>query len=210
MSSTDEKAKVLKARRREEGSGGGCLGKILFVLLLLAALGAGGYYLWQSNPGTVANLTERVLSTVDSKNAKEVRLYFADPQWTRLVVQKVTVPLDPDKALRITKLVELLARGPSGDAGPVLPRSAKVRQAYLGPNGLAVLDLEPNPEELGAGGTAAELLTVFALVHTITDNVEGIRNVRLLVGGKEVETLAGQVSIIEPLGPRPDLLGRAK
>lgn len=208
MSSEDTKSKVLKARRREEGSRSRVL-PVILILLFVGLLGAGGYYVFTfvRNGEAVEKLKEKVFSTAQEKNTREVNLYFADSQLTRLVAQKATVPGDTDKTVRIEKLIGLLSRGPEGNAGPVLPKGIKVRQVYLGANGIAIIDFEPDFEELKSSGAGAELLTVFALVQTITENVEGIKAVRLLVGGKSQDTLAGNVSISDPLVPRADLTG---
>jgi len=206
---TDPKAQVLKARGREEKKSS-WLGKTFLVLVVLAGLGGAGYWYLYVSPDSMLRLTEKVLSTVDAASGNSVNLYFADVQWTKLVPEKVSMANEPDKGKKITRLVELLARGPSGEAGAVLPRSARVRQVYLGAGGLVIVDLDPGLDELKGQGPGAEMLSVFAIVHTVTENVEGVRSVRLLVGGKEVETLAGNVSINEPLRPRMELLGKPK
>lgn len=202
----DPKTQVLKARAREPEKKG-CLGKVLLFLFLLACASGAGYWYFYAAPGSMEMLTDKMLSRVDPVKGSEVTLYFADPQWTRLVPEKATMANEPDKGRKITRLVELLARGPTGEAGPVLPRTAKARQVFLGRDGLAIIDLDAGFEELRGQGVAAELLTVFAIVHTVTQNVDGISSVRLLAGGREIETLAGNVSINEPLRPRPDLVG---
>jgi hypothetical protein len=51
------------------------------------------------------------------------------------------------------------------------------------------------------GGSADELLTVYAIVDSLTANVPQIRRVGLLVGGRERDTLAGHVDIRRPLPP---------
>lgn len=206
MASEDSKSKILKARRREEESKSR-LAPLFFFFLFLVLLAAGGYYafMFVGAPDAVEKFKESVFPVAQEKNSREVNLYFADSQLTRLVAQKATVPGDTDKTVRIAKLIGLLARGPIGNAGPVLPKGIKVRQVYLGPNQTAIIDFEPGFEELKSAGAAAELLTVFAIVQTITENVEGIKAVRLLVGGKSQDTLAGNVLISEPLVPRPDL-----
>lgn len=211
--SGDEKAKILNKRRREESGSSGCL-LVAVALVFILGAGAGAYYFFPKLPFNLRSMTdqitERVMTTVDSKNSREVTLFFADPQWTRLTVVKETMGFEPDKAKRIAKLVELLARGPSGQFGAVLPRATRVKQVFFAPNGVVVVDFEPGFEELKNVGAASEMLTVFALVHTIAENVEGVNAVRILVGGKEQETLAGQVSIIDPVAPRNDLLGNVK
>lgn len=207
--SVDPKTQVLKARAREPEKSG-CLGKILVFLFLLALAGGGGYWYLFGLGNPVELFNDKVLSKAETVRGSEVTLYFADPQWTRLIPEKAAMANEPDKGKRIARLVELLARGPSGDAGPVLPRGAKARQVYLGRDGVAIIDLDAGLDELKGQGVAAELLTVFAIVHTVAENVEGITSVRLIAGGRELETLAGNVSINEPLRPRPDLVGAAR
>jgi hypothetical protein len=136
---------------------------------------------------------------------REVSLYFSDPRWTRLVTETRRFKVGGDATEMIGALVEALAEGPRGDGAPVLPKGARLRGAYLGREGLAVIDFEPELEAFSPGGAAGELLTVFALVHTISENVPGIRSVQILVGGRERETLAGHVKISEPLGRHPQL-----
>lgn len=207
--SVDPKTQVLKARAREPEKKG-CFGKILAFIFLMAMAGGGGYWYLMGMGNPLDLVSEKVLSKVETVKGSEVTIYFADPQWTRLIPEKAAMANEPDKGKKIARLVELLARGPSGDAGPVLPKGAKARQVYLGRDGVAIIDLDAGFEELRGQGVAAELLTVFAIVHTVTENVEGISSVRLIAGGQEVETLAGNVSINEPLRPRPDLVGVAR
>jgi hypothetical protein len=123
----------------------------------------------------------------------------------RLVTETRRFKVGGDATEMIGALVEALAEGPRGDGAPVLPKGARLRGAYLGREGLAVIDFEPELEAFSPGGAAGELLTVFALVHTISENVPGIRSVQILVGGRERETLAGHVKISEPLGRHPQL-----
>jgi spore germination protein GerM len=137
--------------------------------------------------------------------SREVTLYFGDPRWTRLVAENRKLQTRGDAAETIQALVQALAEGPRGEGAPVLPRGARLRGAYLGRDGLAVIDFEPDLAAFAPGGAGGELLTVFALVHTISENVNGIRSVQILVGGEERETLAGHVKISEPLGRHAEL-----
>lgn len=144
-----------------------------------------------------------------ASGAPEVTLYFADPRWTRLVPEQRALRLPGDGAARIRGLVEALAEGPKQAGAPVLPKTAKLRGTYLGRNGLAVVDFEPEIAEVASGGASGELLTVYALVHTITKNLPEVQTVQLLVAGQERESLAGHVKISEPLRPEPELITSA-
>jgi hypothetical protein len=139
--------------------------------------------------------------------APEATLYFADPRWTKLVAEARRLQLPAEGAGRIRALVAALADGPREAGAPILPQGAKLRGAYLGPGGLAAVDLEAEAVAEGAGGTSGELLLVYALVHTVVENVPGVQGVQILVDGQERETLAGHVKISGVLRPEPELLG---
>lgn len=202
----ETRASVIKSRaKKSRWEGLWRFLRFILIVAALAGLGYASYHFYMKSEGAVARLKDTVLSKVDAVKTNEVKLYFADPQWTMLMVEKSALAAGMDRPGKIAKLIELLSRGPAGKAGAVLPRGAKLRRVYMGADGLAIIDFEPMGEEWRSFGTAYELLSVFAVVHTIVENVEGVNSVRILVGGKEQETFAGRVSISEPLVPRPDL-----
>ena len=49
------------------------------------------------------------------------------------------------------------------------------------------------------GGTTNEMLTVYALVNTLTSNLPAITGVQLLIDGKEIDTLAGHLDLRRPI-----------
>ncbi len=180
---------------------------LVLVLLALAGLGAAAVLWWQGRlPGGFPPSLE--LPGV-GPSRQEVTLYFAHPRWTRLVAEPREIPAGLNTVERIQRLVQELARGPSGaGAAPVLPRSARLRGAYLGRDGLVFLDFDGESlEGFDPGGASGELLTVFALVHTVVENTPGIRRVQILVDGEEKDTLAGHVAVGGPLEPQPELTG---
>ena len=50
------------------------------------------------------------------------------------------------------------------------------------------------------GGITQELASVYSIVYSQTQNVAGVKNVQILIGGTDVETLAGHVDISRPIG----------
>lgn len=193
---------VRRPRVRGRGRGGrGWKGGVFFLLVALGVAAAVAVrFGWVDR-----RAIERVpLRSLTAPAGQEATLYFADPRWTRLVPEARRLPGGLDAVQMLGALVEALAEGPRQEGGaPVLPRGTRLRGAYLGAEGLAVVDFEPALGDFSPGGASGELLTVFALVHTLVENVPGIRSVQLLVGGEERQTLAGHVKISEPLTPDP-------
>ena len=169
---------------------------------LLVAAGAGYLVLGRGSldRSTVERLLPRALR---GELGREFTLYFADPRWSRLVPERRRLGGATDAVSAMHSLVQALAEGPRGDGAPVLPKGAKLKGAYLGEDGVAVLDFDPELTTFEPGGASGEVLTVFALVHTLAENVPGVRAVQILVGGEERDTLAGHVKISEPLGADP-------
>ena len=56
------------------------------------------------------------------------------------------------------------------------------------------------------GGSASELLAVYAVVNSIGLNVPEIRRVGVLVDGRPLDTLAGHLDLRRPLAPDRSLL----
>ena len=91
-----------------------------------------------------------------------------------------------------------LQHGPkrAGSVG-ALPPKVQLRNAFLLPEGLVVLDLAVDAGL--AFGSQEELTIVAALVDTVLQNVADTSRVRILVNGEPAETLGGHVDISRPL-----------
>ncbi|MEP7131685.1 MAG: GerMN domain-containing protein [Acidobacteriota bacterium] len=108
----------------------------------------------------------------------------------------IAKPSGPGAALRA--IFGELQKGPTR-AGLIaaLPAKIQLRNAFLLPEGEAVLDLA-----VDAGlsfGSEEELLIVASLVDTTLQNVADTTRVRILVNGEPAETLGGHVDLTRPL-----------
>ena len=72
---------------------------------------------------------------------------------------------------------------------------AEIRDVYLVDPGLAVVDTNDAFADGHRSGVLVEELTVASLVQTLAANIPGINRVKILVGGKERETLAGHADL---------------
>jgi hypothetical protein len=76
-----------------------------------------------------------------------------------------------------------------------LASGAEVRSVFLVDPGVAVIDLNGAFADGHRSGVLVEDLTIASLIHTISANTPGILRVRILVDGKERETLAGHADL---------------
>jgi spore germination protein GerM len=80
-----------------------------------------------------------------------------------------------------------------------IPTGTKLRAVFIGENGEAYVDLSKDVSSAHSGGTLDELLTVYTIVHALTENLPAVTAVQVIVDGKEVETLSGHVDLRRPL-----------
>jgi Sporulation and spore germination len=168
--------------------------------LLLVAVFAMGVYLQVLR----RNERQRAQSVPDTRPISapvvgplaRVTLYLAydDPGVVR--AQDVTVALPEDPALRGREILHVLlgeyVKRPSSHE---LPADADVKDVYLVNGNMAVVDMTRAFADAHRSGVFVETLTVASLVKTLTANLPGVTKVKILVDGKERETLAGHADL---------------
>jgi hypothetical protein len=112
---------------------------------------------------------------------------------------RIEVPLAEGAVAQGRQIVQALLQPPPAPYVPVIPAGTTLKAFYLTSNGDAFVDLSSDVSTKHPGGTHAELLTVYAVVNTITTNLQGVQRVQLLVDGKEADSVAGHVDVRRPL-----------
>jgi hypothetical protein len=88
----------------------------------------------------------------------------------------------------------------------LVPLGTTLRAFYITGSGEAFVDLSREAASAHPGGSFTELLTVQAIVQTVTANLPPARRVQILIDGKEVDTLAGHIDLRRPLAPDPSVI----
>ena len=159
-------------------------------------------------PGTGAP-TPATSPSPDAQRTINVKLFF-DAQGARgLVLEERAVPFSSDLALQIRTLVEELTKGSLIGLVATLPASTKVLEVFVTAQGVAYVDLSKEVREGLAGGSDAEMRTVFSVVDSVTASFPSITRVQILVDNQAVATLAGHVDLSRPLPPDMTLLSAA-
>jgi spore germination protein GerM len=149
-----------------------------------------------STPSSV-DAGSAVATAGDRKIRARLLFVGADDERLSLVEQEVAYGEGPAEQAR--RIVEAeLAAPPATYASPI-PAGTKLKTLFLTPKGEAYVDLSPEIRTNHPGGTTNEILTVYALVNTLTLNLPAITGVQILVDGKEVDTLAGHLDLRRPL-----------
>jgi germination protein M len=127
-----------------------------------------------------------------------ITLLFPDRQDGKLRPEERDIPRPPGPGAFLKAIFAELQRGPriSTLFDPIPPK-IQLRNAFLLPDGVAVLDLAVDSGL--AFGSDDELAIVASLVDTTLQNVADTSRVRILVNGEPAETLGGHLDLTRPL-----------
>jgi germination protein M len=101
---------------------------------------------------------------------------------------------------RAKQILQKLQDGPHSDGMfPSLPKDTKVQDIFISEQGVAFIDFSNAISANHPGGLVNELTTVYSIVNSLTYNIDEIKQVKILVGGVEKETLAGHCLLLLPM-----------
>jgi hypothetical protein len=170
---------------------------LVFLTLVAIALGV---LAWQTSESVVPNSASlpdnRPVAAPVAGPRELVNLYVAydDPGVLRL--QATTVPLPAERQQRAHEILRALMNIYLAKSSPhPLAPEADIRSLYLIDPGIAVIDLNAPFADHHRSGVLVEELTIASLVETLVENVPGISRVKILVEGKQRETLAGHADL---------------
>src|SRR5713226_8631050 len=172
---------------------------VIGVVAMLAVAVGMSVYVWRMRGRFTA--TEPVAYTRPvappvSAPTEQVTLYVAYDDPGVLRAQPARIPLPAGRRERAQELLRaLLGLYLDKSSSHPLGVGADVRDVYLVDPGLAVMDLNVAFADGHRSGVLVEELTVASLVQTLSANISGISRVKILVAGKERETLAGHADL---------------
>ena len=129
-----------------------------------------------------------------------VTLFFASTDGAGLVREGREIDSCVDPAECVAAVVGELINGPIGNLAPTLPTTTSIHSVRI--NGeVAFLDLGDEVAKVLPGGSYSELTAVYSIVNTVAVNFPRIKLVKLMLNGKDVETLRGHLDLRAPLAP---------
>jgi len=170
------------------------------ISILLAAVLGMSLYAWRmrgraaATPVTSTD-TRPVVAPVAGPS-EQVTLYVAYDDLGVLHAQPARIPLPSVRQERAEELLRaLLALYLDKSSPHPLPVGSDIRSVYLVDPGLAVIDVNAAFADAHRSGVLEEELTVASLIQTLAANIPGILKVKILVEGKQRETLAGHIDL---------------
>ena len=124
---------------------------------------------------------------------EKIAIFFIKSTPTNFYLKPVLVPIAKDEDHHLQALKALFTGPPSGsELTPVFNPETKILDFKL-ENGLAVVNLNREATRLNVGAQG-EYLAVVSIVNTLT-KLPDVYRVKILIEGKEVESLAGHVDL---------------
>jgi len=130
-----------------------------------------------------------------------VKLFFpntaSDPP---LEVEDQTIFKSEEVANRAKQVLQKLLEGPKSEKMlAAVPKDTKVQELFVSEEGTAFVDFTNTISTNHPGGILNEQATIYSIVNSLTYNFPEIRQVKILVGGIEKETVAGHCLLLLPL-----------
>jgi spore germination protein GerM len=145
-------------------------------------------------------------SLVEKK--KEVLLYFSDSEGEYLIGEKRKILKKNVVKEEAKETIIELIKGPKGKLISTLPPRTKLLTLQINDAGLAKVNFTLALSKDHPGGSSAEMMTVYSIVNSLALNFPQIKRVQILIDGKPIETIAGHLSLRQPISPKSDLIKR--
>jgi spore germination protein GerM len=173
---------------------------VIAVSVLLVAALALSTYAWHMRKTAVSTpvspVDTRPLAPPVAGPTEQVTLFVAHDEDGSLRAESAQIPLPSGRQQRAEELLRtLVSHYLDKSSSHVLGVGSEIRAVFLVDPGVAVIDLNAAFADSHRSGVLVEELTVASLIHTISANTPGILKVRILVDGKDRDTLAGHVDL---------------
>src|SRR5215467_3854964 len=130
-----------------------------------------------------------------------VKVFFPETSGdVLLTAEDQTIFKSAEPANRARQILQKLQEGPHSDKmSPSLPKDTKVDDLFISEQGTAFINFSNALATNHPGGVLNELATIYSIVNSLTYNLQEIKEVKILIGGVEKETLAGHCLLLLPL-----------
>ena len=195
----------MKQKRKKKSHKKNRIGKILFFLILSGILVTLFFLFRQEIFDSVKPWFEKrgIL-----REKRGILLYFSDGESEYLIGEKREILKRDEVEEEAKDAINELIKGPKGKLIPTLPPQTKLLGLELGEDGVAKVNFNKALSKDHPGGSSAEMMTLYSIVNSLTLNFFQIKRVQILIEGKAVETIAGHLSLRQPILPKPDLIRR--
>lgn len=176
---------------------------VFTIIILLAALAGMGLYGWHLRRQAVELLktsadTKPVAPPV-SGPTERITIFTPDDDHGDLLQRQVAAALPSQPTLRAREIVHvLISQWQEKNSTHAIANDADVKEVFLlDDNKTAVIDVNGEFADQHRSGVLIEELTMASLARTLGANISGLQQIKVIVDGRERETLAGHADLME-------------
>ncbi|MFO7569399.1 MAG: GerMN domain-containing protein [Smithellaceae bacterium] len=144
------------------------------------------------------------------KERQPMEIYFSDAQELFLVAEKRYIFKENDPAKQAGEIVNALLEGSKAGNVNTFPTGVTLHDVRVDKDGVAHVNFSESLLSAHPGGSTAEMATIYSLTNTLAHNVPDIKAVRILVEGRDIQSMKGHISTNKAFRPDPGLLVAAK
>lgn len=133
----------------------------------------------------------------EDMNYTYLKVYY--PYNGRLNMEERRVPRTESRMSIADATVLEFLKGPAGVTKSYVPEGAELLGIYPGQDGILYIDLSEGVRNTFQGDALAEFLLLRGLYESVLSNVYGVAGVKLLIEGREADSIGGHISISRAL-----------
>ena len=143
------------------------------------------------------------------RDKQEVTLFFSDANERFLVPEKRFIPKEEEPEAQAREMIQALIAGSKTGLVNTFPEKAELQGVKREGEDILSVNFRESLVANHPGGSAAEMATVYSLTNTLTTNLPAIKRIRILIGGKERESLKGHIGLRNPFMMNRELIAPA-
>jgi hypothetical protein len=143
------------------------------------------------------------------RDKQEVTLFFSDANERFLVPEKRFIPKEKEPEAQAREMIQALIAGSKTGLVNTFPEKAELQGVKREGEDILSVNFKESLVANHPGGSAAEMATVYSLTNTLTTNLPAIKRIRILIGGKESESLKGHIGLRTPFMMNRELIAPA-
>jgi len=143
------------------------------------------------------------------RDKQEVTLFFSDANERFLVPEKRFIPKENEPEAQAMEMVKALIAGSKTGLVNTFPEKTELQGVNREGDDALSVNFRESLVVNHSGGSAAEMATVYSLTNTLTTNLPAIKRIRILIGGKEKESLKGHIGLHNSFMMNPELIAPA-
>ena len=149
-------------------------------------------------------------ATAKRKEKQQIVLYFSDANERFLVPENRYIPKENNPDEQAREVVKALLVGSKTKLVNTFPQKVTLEELKIDKNQIAYVSFDRSLIQKHPGSSSSELATIYSLTNSLVQNVPEIKKVKLLVNGKEIESIKGHIDTRHPFSMNKELMAQGQ